>query len=103
MTTFIEIQQEFGRCCRANDGMSCIFTRTLNDGTRKMIANRLNQYAAQLDWNRVIGLVDVSKRHDATAGILVCDTKAYFYGGRNKPQKVWYDEVSRIAVSVGRE
>lgn len=98
MTTFIEIQQEFGRCCRANDGMSCIFTRTLNDGTRKMIANRLNQYAAQLDWNRVIGLVDVSKRHDATAGILVCDTKAYFYGGRNKPQKVWYDEVSRIAI-----
>ena len=63
-----------------------------------MIANRLNQYAAQLDWNRVIGLVDVSKRHDATAGILVCDTKAYFYGGRNKPQKVWYDEVSRIAI-----
>ena len=78
MTTFVEIQQEFGRCCWANDGMSCIFVRTLNDDTRKTIAKRLNQYAVQLDWSRVIGLVDVSKRHDATAGILVCDKKGGF-------------------------
>ena len=98
MGVHIEAQQAFGRCCQANDGCPCYFVRTIDDNARKIISNQLKQYAPQLDWNRVVGLIDITKKHTSTAGILVCDSKAYFYSGRRRPYKIWYDELRKITV-----
>lgn len=99
MAIQIEARKAFGRCAQANRSQPCLFARTINDDKQKVIAKHLGHLASQLDWNRVIGLIDTSSNGNATAGILVCDTKAYFYGQRKKPRKVWYDEISKIAVS----
>ncbi len=92
-----------GECLQASEGrnkesegMSCLSVRTIDDKNQKAISKRLSQYSSQLDWNRAIGLIDVSRKQDASAGVLLCDTKAYFYGGHKKVQKIWYDEICKI-------
>lgn len=99
MTVRIEARKAYGRCAQANDGQSCLFVRTIEDDKRKAIAKRLDHLGSQIDWDRAIGLIDTSDKGNAIAGILVFDTKAFFYGRRKKPQKVWYDEISKIAVA----
>ncbi len=99
MAVRIEARKIFGRCTQANADQPCLFVRTIGDDKRKAIAKCLGHFASQLDWDRIIGLIDTSDKKNAIAGILVCDTKAYFYSRQKKSQKIWYDEISRIAIA----
>ena len=99
MAIRIEARRIFGRCGQANAGHPCFFVRTIGDDKRKTITKCLGHLASQVDWDRAIGLIDISDKENAITGILVCDTKAYFYSWQKKPQKIWYDEISGIAIA----
>lgn len=69
---------------------------------QEVLSKRLKEHANQIDWARVIGYIDVSRRLNSSAGIVICDTKAYFFGFPMKPRRIWYDEIEKIEVKKSK-
>ncbi len=88
-------RQAFYDCSSANMARGIAFVVNMGP-VKDGLSKRLKEHAGHIDWSRVIGFIDVSRRSDASAGIVVCDTKAYFFGFPKKPKKIWYDEIERI-------
>lgn len=90
-----QVKQAFCECASSNAERDAGFVINI-EPVKESVAKRLRGQAEQIDWSRVVGLIDVSSRGNASSGILVCDTKAYFFGFPKKPRKVWYDEVAKV-------
>ena len=92
-----DAKEAFYRCSSENRENTCAFV-IKPDVIQKCVEKRLAQFEHQLDYGRVVGLIDTSTNGSASAGILVCDSKAYFFGFLRQPKKVWYDEISKIVL-----
>ena len=90
-----KIQEAFYSCSSCNAEKAAAFVVNI-EPIKESLAKRLREHARSVDWSRVVGLIDVSRHSNSSAGILVCETKAYFFGFPKKPVKVWYDEIDGI-------
>lgn len=95
------VRQAFYECSSANAAKNVAFVVNM-EPVKENLSNRLKEHADQIEWSRVIGLIDVSKRSNTSAGIVICDTKAYFFGFPNKPKKIWYDEIEKVEVKKSK-
>lgn len=94
-------REAFYDCSSANAGRDVAFIVN-TEAVKDSLSKRLKEHVHQIDWNRVVGLIDVSKRSNSSAGIVVCDTKAYFFGFPKKPRKIWYDEIDKIEINESK-
>lgn len=91
------IREAFYACLSHNRKRDVAFVVKI-DPVRESLEKRLKEHAQQVSWERVIGYIDTSKKTNSSAGIVLFDTKAYFFGFPKKLTKVWYDEIKNIAV-----
>lgn len=94
-------REAFYDCSSANAGRDVAFIVN-TEPVKDSLSKRLKEHVHQIDWNRVVGLIDVSKRSNSSAGIVVCDTKAYFFGFPKKLRKIWYDEIDKIEINESK-
>lgn len=97
MTENERIREAFYACSSHNRKRDVAFVVKI-DPVRKSLEKRLKEHAQQVSWDRVIGYIDTSKGTISSAGIVLFDTKAYFFGFPKKSTKIWYDEIRNIAV-----
>ncbi len=101
MTGIQRARQAFYDCSNANSMKDAAFIVNV-EPVQEGLSKRLKEHANQIDWARVIGYIDVSRRSNTSAGIVICDTKAYFFGFPMKPRKIWYDEIEKVEVKKSK-
>lgn len=101
MTGIQRARQAFYDCSSANSMKDVAFIVNV-EPVQEGLSKRLKEHANQIDWARVVGYIDVSKRSNTSAGIVICDTKAYFFGFPMKPRKIWYDEIEKAEVKKSK-
>lgn len=62
----------------------------------------IKAFAPGITVGSVIGLIDNSIPHNASAGALFADFKFYFSDFPHKPKKIWYDEIQNVSVKKKR-
>lgn len=101
MTGIQRARQAFYDCSSANSMKDVAFIVNV-EPVQEGLSKRLKEHVNQIDWARVIGYIDVSRRSNTSAGIVICDTKAYFFGFPMKPRKIWYDEIEKVEVKKSK-
>ncbi len=94
--------EAFYSCSTCNAEKDAVFVVDI-EPVKEALTKRLKEHAHSVDWSRVVGFIDVSRHSNSSAGILVCETKAYFFGFPKKPVKVWYDEINGIVARKSKE
>ena len=97
-----KIREAFYSCSSCNAEKNAVFVVNI-EPVKEALAKRLKEHVRSVDWGRVVGFIDISRHANSSAGILVCETKAYFFGFPKKAVKVWYDEIDRIVARKSNE
>lgn len=92
----------FAKFYSANKDKPCEFV-VRRENIKDIVDKSLKEHAARIDHERVIGLIDLSSNRFLPKGVLICDSKAYFYGHARRASKIWYDEIDGIRVGKSKD